>query len=48
MSEKKRQKKDGQNKDKKTQAMREAVSERKQGAPAPRQANAKTSQTGPK
>ncbi|HEX8174857.1 MAG TPA: hypothetical protein VF543_07045 [Pyrinomonadaceae bacterium] len=32
MSEKKRQKKDGQRKDKKNQAMREAVSEREQQA----------------
>ena len=41
MSEKKRQKKEGQNKDKKNQAMRESVSERKQNEPTPNQANAR-------
>jgi len=43
MSEKKRQKKDGQNKDKKNQAMRESVSERKQNAPMSGQVNTKES-----
>ena len=39
MSEKKRQKKDGQNKEKKTQAMREAISRRKDGVTTSREAN---------
>lgn len=37
MSDKDRQKKDGENKDKKNQRMREAVSARKQTNPTPRQ-----------
>jgi hypothetical protein len=38
MSEKKRQKKDGRNKDKKNKAMRESENDRKQTATAPQQA----------
>ncbi|MBD0370125.1 MAG: hypothetical protein ICV60_04770 [Pyrinomonadaceae bacterium] len=40
MSEKKRQKKDGQRKDKQNQAMREAVNERKQADPTEGVSNA--------
>ncbi|HEX8847129.1 MAG TPA: hypothetical protein VF791_20970 [Pyrinomonadaceae bacterium] len=48
MSDKDRQKKDGRNKDKKNQAMREAISERKQNAGSARPGDERSKQTGTK
>jgi hypothetical protein len=45
MSEKKRQKKDGRNKDKKNKAMRESENDRQQTANAPQQARAQSNLT---